>query len=128
MPHYRDWQVSLATMHGKERAIALPFSRALGLRVVLPSGLDTDTLGTFSGEVERNGTALKTCVRKACLSMAATGLPFGIANEGSFGPHPFVPFIPAGIEIKAFDLSASGTKHRTGQRSAGICETAIVTS
>lgn len=60
MPHYRDRQVSLATMHGKERAIALPFSRALGLRVVLPSGLDTDALGTFSGEVKRNGIALKT--------------------------------------------------------------------
>jgi hypothetical protein len=34
--------------------------------------------------------------------MAATCLPFGVANEGSFGPHPFIPIIPAGIEIMTF--------------------------
>ncbi len=98
---YLDRQVSLATKHGKERAIARPFRRAVGLNVVVPE-LDTDALGTFSGEVQRQGSALDTCLCKARLGMAATGLPLGIANEGSFGPHPAIGFIPAGIEVMAF--------------------------
>jgi hypothetical protein len=99
---YRGRRVSLATRHGKERAVARPFRRALGLEVVVPPELDTDALGAFTGECPRQGTALETCLRKAHLGMAATGLPLGIANEGSFGPHPFVPFIPAGIEVMSF--------------------------
>jgi hypothetical protein len=37
--------------------------------------------------------------KKALAAMHATGLQWGIASEGSYGPHPHVPFIPAGIEI-----------------------------
>lgn len=102
MSPYRDRQASLATQHGKQRAIAAPFLRILGLGIVTPPGLDTDALGTFSGEVERRGTPLEACLDKARLGMAASGLPFGLANEGSFGPHPLVPFIPGGVEIMTF--------------------------
>lgn len=101
MSLYLDREVSLATKHGKERAIARPLRRAVGLNVVVPE-LDTDALGTFSGEVQRQGSALETCLRKARLGMAATDLPLGIANEGSFGPHPSLGFIAAGIEIMTF--------------------------
>ena len=38
-------------------------------------------------------------VAKARLGMAATGLPIGIASEGSYGPHPHVPSTAGGIEI-----------------------------
>ena len=38
----------LATMHGKERAIAPLLQRTLGLAVKVPPGLDTDRFGTFS--------------------------------------------------------------------------------
>jgi len=93
---------SLGTKHGKERAVERPFRHALGLRVMVPDDLDTDQLGTFSGEVSRNGTALEVCERKARLAMASTGLPLGLANEGSFGPHPYLPFIPAGLEVMTF--------------------------
>lgn len=99
---YCEQKVSLATQHGKERAIARPFHFALGLKVVTTDNLDTDTLGTFTGEVERIGTSHEVCERKARLGMATTRLPFGIASEGSFGPHPFIPFIAAGIEIMTF--------------------------
>lgn len=102
MSPYRDRQASLATQHGKQRAIAAPFLRILGIGIVTPRGLDTDALGTFSGEVERRGTPLEACLEKARLGMAASGLPFGLANEGSFGPHPLVPFIPGGVEIMTF--------------------------
>jgi hypothetical protein len=101
-PKYHNRQISLATKHAKERVIARPFRVALGLAVVAPPDLDTDTLGTFSGEVARLASAREVCERKARLGMAATGLSLGLASEGSFGPHPFVPFIPAGIELMTF--------------------------
>ncbi|WP_404325454.1 hypothetical protein [Aerophototrophica crusticola] len=47
--------VALGTRHGKERAFAPPLLRRLGLSVTL-ADIDTDQLGTFSGEVERQGT------------------------------------------------------------------------
>jgi hypothetical protein len=99
---YQGRKFALATMHGKERAIARPMRCASGLELVLPAGLDTDTLGTFTGEVPREGKPLDVCLKKARLGMAATGLPLGLANEGSFGPHPFIPFAPSALEIMAF--------------------------
>ena len=99
---YCERTVSLATKHMKEQAIARPFRFALGMEVLTPTGLDTDILGTFTGEVPRNGTPLEVCERKARLGMKMTGLPFGLASEGSFGSHPFIPFIPAGVEFMTF--------------------------
>jgi len=99
---YAGRVASLGTKHGKERAVERPFRLALGLNVIVPADLDTDLLGTFSGEISRSGTALEVCERKARLAMASAGLPLGIANEGSFGPHPYVPIIPAGLEVMTF--------------------------
>jgi len=100
-PYYKR-QASLATKHSKECVIARPLRFALGLDIVTTVDLDTDLLGTFSGEVTRLGTTLEVCEHKARLGMAATGLPLGLASEGSFGAHPFIPFVPAGIEIMMF--------------------------
>lgn len=99
---YQGRQAVLATMHCKEAAIAPPFSKQLGLTVVVPLDIDTDILGTFSGEIARKGTIEETAVAKARLGMSMTGLPLGIASEGAFGPHPSLPFIPAGIELLVF--------------------------
>lgn len=88
----------LATRHGKERALNLPMRR-LGLSLRTLPDLDTDSLGTFSGEIERRGTPLETVVAKARLGITASGLPLAFANEGSFGPHPANPFIPADFEL-----------------------------
>ena len=41
-------------------------------------------------------------MRKARLGMSATGLRLGVASEGTFGPHPVVPFMPAGMEFLVF--------------------------
>ena len=98
----------LATMHRKERAVAPAFVQALGLNVVATTDVDTDTLGTFSGETPRRGTMLETALAKARLGMQATGLRLGIATEGSFGPHPEIPFLPAGIEVMVFVDADSG--------------------
>ena len=66
--------------------------------------LDTDLLGTFSGEVERQGNALE-CVRRKCemgLDILGDKAEYGLASEGSFGPHPYIPFLPCDQEILYF--------------------------
>jgi len=98
----------LATMHGKEAAIAPALEATARLKVTTATGLDTDRLGTFTGEVPRVGTMLDVAVRKARLGMAATGCPLGLASEGSFGPHPSLPFIPAGMELLVLVDDATG--------------------
>lgn len=99
---YRGREAVLSTKHGKERACAPPLAASVGLKLRVPDGLDTDTLGTFTGEVPRIGTALEVALRKARLGMARAGLPLGLANEGSFGPHPQLMFVPGDHEILLF--------------------------
>lgn len=89
----------LATMHGKERAIAPVMEKRLRLSVTVPANLNTDALGTFSGEIERPGDMHETAVAKARLAMQVAGVDLGIASEGSYGPHPIMPFVPLGREL-----------------------------
>jgi len=89
----------LATMHGKEEAIAPVFKRQLGLAILVSEGIDTDALGTFSGEIARDGTMGEVAIAKARLGMEATGLKIGLASEGTYGPHPQIPFVQAGMEL-----------------------------
>lgn len=96
---YQGQHAVLATMHGKEAAIAPVFHRRLGLEVATAPGLDTDALGTFTGEVPRVGTIREAAIAKAGLGMRATGMTIGLASEGSYGPHPHIPFIPGGVEL-----------------------------
>ncbi|MEB3322228.1 MAG: hypothetical protein VKI81_05340 [Synechococcaceae cyanobacterium] len=65
-PHpYPGREVSLATRHGKERAMARPFPSALGWELQLAAAFDTASLGTFSGEVPRPAGPAETCRLKA---------------------------------------------------------------
>ncbi|WP_395382433.1 DUF6671 family protein [Mesorhizobium sp. UC22_110] len=96
---YAGLRAVLATMHGKDAAIVPVFQERLELSVVTPSAIDTDALGTFTGEIPRSGTIREAAIAKARLGMAVTGLSIGIASEGSYGPHPHVPFIPGGVEF-----------------------------
>jgi hypothetical protein len=100
---YRDRIAALTTKHGKERAIARPLRVALGLAITVEKKIDTDLLGTFTGEIERVGTPREIAIRKARLGMKSSGLPLGLANEGSFGPHPAISwFVPSDHEMLVF--------------------------
>ena len=99
---YIGAKVVLATMHGKERAIGSALKAQLGIEVVVPPGIDTDTLGTFTGEIPRAGSIRDAALAKARLGMRLSGLSTSIASEGSFGPHPAIPFIPAAKELLLF--------------------------
>lgn len=95
--------IIVATKHAKSIAIAPPFLEELGASII-EYVVDTDMLGTFSGEIERHGSALE-CARKKCewsLNVLGNEVEFAIASEGSFRPHPFIPFLPCDHEILYF--------------------------
>jgi len=98
----------LATMHHKDVAIGPALRATAGLEITTVAGLDTDQLGTFTGEIERVGTMLDAAVRKARLGMVAERASLGLASEGSFGPYPGAPFIPAGLELLVLVDDAAG--------------------
>ena len=99
---YQGRKAALATKHGKERQIARPFSVALDLDVCVPQTIDTDLLGTFTGEIPRSGTPRQVVLQKARVGMQMSGLTLGLANEGSFGPHPASPLLLADTELLIF--------------------------
>ena len=116
---YRGQRAGLATQHGKARALAPPLLRRLGL-IACPVAIDTDQFGTFTGSISRTGTAPQTALAKARAGMAASGLTLGLASEGSFGPHPWLPFGAGGVETLAFvdvqrglELTVSAVSRRT---------------
>jgi hypothetical protein len=96
---YKNRKAALSTMHGKEQAIGQPFSEILQVTVEVPEKINTDTLGTFSGELERKDTPLETLRKKARMGMAELEIPLGIASEGSFGPHRYFPMVAEDHEI-----------------------------
>lgn len=92
----------IATMHNKEKVIGPVLENAIGIKPVVANGFDTDRFGTFSGEVIRESHAHNTA-RLKCLEALRIGqYDLGIASEGSFGPHPDIPFIAADEEILVF--------------------------
>jgi hypothetical protein len=110
---YHGRRAVLATRHGKEHAVTEPLWATLGLSVEV-ADVDTDALGTFTGEIERPGTMLETAIAKARLGMRHAGADLGLASEGSYGPHPFAPFLPSGTELLVLVDDAAGiTMHET---------------
>jgi hypothetical protein len=68
--------------------------------VGLAMGVDTDTFGTFSRDVERTGSQLDAARAKIAAGFEyAPYARVGIASEGSFGPHPYIPFLALGREL-----------------------------
>jgi hypothetical protein len=99
---YRGRTVVLTTKHGKERSLARPFRSALGVTVKVAVDIDTDTLGTFTGEIARVGTPKEVAIAKARLGLSSTAEKLGLASEGSFGPHPQIPWLAVDHELLAF--------------------------
>jgi hypothetical protein len=96
-------------MHKKERVIGPIVEGALGLIVAVPTSFDTDRFGTFSREIKRTGSQLEAAHAKiAAAFQLDPSAAVAIASEGSFGPHPSVPFIPIGREIIVLKDRESG--------------------
>lgn len=93
-------------MHGKEVVIAPPLA-ALGI-TLRRADIDTDCFGTFAGDVARAGTMQEAARAKARAAASALGLEVGLASEGAYGPHPYVPFLPIGQEILLWHNTLTG--------------------
>jgi hypothetical protein len=100
----------LTSKHAKHKAVSKPLTSLTGLNVEEVAEIDTDQLGTFSGEVERQGSPSTVVLKKARLGAEKRAVRFGLATEGSFGPHPSMPFIPSHLEVVGFvDLETAAT-------------------
>lgn len=98
-PSLRNRFAVLATMHRKEQVIAPLLEQELGLQITVPPDLNTDVFGTFTRDVKRLDTQIETARAKAAKVIELTGEPLALASEGSFGPHPLVPYLATNYEI-----------------------------
>jgi hypothetical protein len=89
----------LATMHGKEQVIAPLLCPALGITLLVPPDFNTDRFGTFTGDIPRAGSQVEALRAKALAATAQYGLTLGVASEGSFSPHPLLPFATLNLEL-----------------------------
>lgn len=92
-------QLLIVSKHHKELVLKPLFEEKLGLNVITTTNFDTDKFGTFSGEIEREGDALSTLRKKCLQAMEELNFDLAIANEGSFGPHPSIPFLSSDDEL-----------------------------
>jgi len=97
LPYFAGRTLWVATMHHKEQVVA-PVLAPLQMHIAVPD-LNTDTLGTFSREVERPGDQQHTAQRKAELALDLTGGDLALASEGAFIPHPQMPWISINREL-----------------------------
>ena len=99
--YFKGREVLIATKHQKEQVIA-PIFKKLGVKSVVPANFDTDQFGTFTGERPRVKSALETVKLKLVRAMNNSNYNMGLASEGSFGPHPILPFVQGNIELVYF--------------------------
>jgi hypothetical protein len=74
----------------------------LGVQCVVPNDFNTDIFGTFTRDIARPADQIATAKLKAKKALEITGETMAIASEGSFAPHPDLPFISANREIVVF--------------------------
>ncbi len=86
-------------MHGKEKVIGPLLAKHFGAETFVPSGFDTDKFGTFTREIKRFGDQKQAARKKAEAALKHSGFDIAIASEGSFYPHPSMPFISSNAEL-----------------------------
>ncbi|MCY7352181.1 MAG: hypothetical protein LH606_16200 [Cytophagaceae bacterium] len=99
---FKDRKLIIATKHEKEKVIAPILEKSLGVFCFVNENFDTDLLGTFTGEIERELDPITTARQKCLMAMELTNCDLGLASEGSFGPHPSLFFICADDEFLIF--------------------------
>ncbi len=99
---FKNRRLVIATKHEKESVIAPLLEEALGVSCFIIEGFDTDSWGTFSGEVERKQDPIATARQKCLKAMELSNCELGVASEGSFGAHPSLFFTSADDEFLIF--------------------------
>ncbi|RSK28306.1 hypothetical protein EJF36_16355 [Bacillus sp. HMF5848] len=96
---FKERMCVLASMHKKENVMSPVLEEKLGVKIIVPKGFNTDQFGTFTRDIQRIGTQLEAAKLKAGQALIVTGEKLAIASEGSFGPHPYMPFAPLNREV-----------------------------
>ena len=112
-----DQKAFVATKHGKDVILRPVFGAQWGLDVAALE-VDTDLLGTFSGEVPRPGGVRSTL--RAKVSMALEVRPDAevvLATEGSFGPDPVLGWVPLHEEVLLWSWPQQGKELWLAHRS-----------
>ena len=124
---YAGKRIVLTSKHEKLKLIKPAFDQYLGCDL-FEENLDTDQLGTFSGEVERKAPPRETAILKARLGMNSTGLKIGVASEGSVSPDPVISFVNSNIEHLVLVDDENGIVISEVYRSFDITVATITTS
>lgn len=112
-----DQKAFVATKHGKDVILRSVFGAQWGLDVAALD-VDTDLLGTFSGEVPRPGDVRSTL--RAKVSMALDVRPDAevvLATEGSFGADPVLGWVPLHEEVLLWSWPRYGKELWVAHRS-----------
>ena len=122
---YQDRKVALLTKHGKQDLLRPILESELGCLLLHTEEFDTDQLGTFTRDVDRQGSQLEAARRKAIIGMQLTGADLGIASEGAFGQDPLTGLIAWNTEIllwidNALGMEVTGIAH--GPAQSAHCE------
>lgn len=99
---FQNRKLLIATKHQKEKVIASILEMELGVSCFVDETFDTDALGTFTGEIERELDPIATAREKCLQAMKINNCDLGVASEGSFGPHPSMFFVNADDEFLIF--------------------------
>lgn len=102
MKLFENRELLIVTKHGKEEILKPLLESALNVKCISNTTFDTDTLGTFSGEVERKDDPLTTIRKKCTSAMSHYNCDLAVASEGSFGPHPSAFFSSVNDELVLF--------------------------
>jgi hypothetical protein len=100
-------RIALITKHEKARWIA-PYLAPLGYEVYESKLFDTDSLGTFTGEVERILSPMDAALTKAKKACELTGTDWGLGSEGSFGGGPAPGMINWNDELLCLYQASTG--------------------
>jgi hypothetical protein len=106
---FRDSTVIFATNHNKASVAKEPFARVLNA-TVKELAIDSDRLGTFSGEVERSGSMLDALRGKIQLAREVTQERFVLVSEGGFGQAGGLAFVAQGTEMLMLHDSVTGVE------------------
>ncbi len=101
--------MSFATKHNKGQAAQSPFARILGAKII-EHAIDSDQMGTFSGEVERPGSMLDALRGKVRLAREHGAGRFVLVSEGSFSSLDGFGVIPQGLEMLLLHDAESGVE------------------
>jgi hypothetical protein len=106
---FRNTLIVFATKHAKSQAAREVFTRILNT-TIQELEVDTDLMGTFSGEIERTGSMQDALRGKVRLARNATDSRLILVSEGSFGSAGGFGLAAHGLEMLMLHDSVTGVE------------------